>query len=266
MHIRFRGAAALFACFLLWSHGTALHAASDVRELPASPESRSAAGTDYALRTTSWAGATVTLIDVHSDGGDWLKVDAAKLPALPMQAPESSRDSVQWFYGTVAGWMAVPTGWRVQHAAVGVDGNAHYVFTASEGASGGWVGYDVFPACEECLLQAAEALLPNAGERLGARNDAPPISLGQTNPVMSWQSRPDDCTALFRYRANGLTVHAAVLSSVPIAATSDAQKGALALADVYAALPAAKSATAEFLLSSFGQDFPACRAPNGWAL
>lgn len=262
MRFRFRHVMAIVAMALLWTTGSQVHAAAGVRELSGTPEMRSAAGTDYALRTVPFGGLTVTLIDVHSGAGDWTRPDPAKLPALP-SASSLPKDAVQWFYGGVAGWMAVPQGWRVQYATIGVDANAHYTFAAPEGASSGWVSYTVIPACEECLLQEAEGLLPGAGEQLGSRHDAPPILLGQTNPVMSWQSRPDDCTALFRYRTGGLTVHAAVLSSVPVAALATG-KGALALAEAYVALPSAKSALADFMVNQFSQAFAACRSPDGW--
>jgi hypothetical protein len=263
MRFRFRHVVALVATTLLWGMMSQVHAAAGVRELPTTPEIRSALATDYALRTLAFGGVTVTLIDVHSGAGDWTRPDPAKLPALP-SSPSPPKDAVQWFYGDVAGWMAVPQGWRVQRATIGVDANAHYTFTAPEGATSGWVTYTVIPACEECLLQESEALLPGAGEQLATRHDATPIYLGQTNPVMSWQSRPDDCTALFRYRLGGLTVHAAVLSSVPVPAL-ETGKAALALADVYAALPAAKSALADFMVGGFRQAFPACRSPQGWS-
>jgi hypothetical protein len=237
-------------------------AGEGVRELPAAPDGASAAGTDYALRSVPFGGTTVTLIDVHGGMGDWTRPQLADLPPLPAVTPPG-KEAVQWFFSGVAAWMAVPAGWRLQRAAIGADANARYTFVAPEGAAAGWVTYSVIPACEECLLQEAEGLLPGAGEQLASRHDATPVLLGQTNPVMSWQSRPDDCTALFRYRANGLTVHAAVLSSVPISAL-ETGKGDLALADVYAALPAAKSALAEFMLSGFQQTFRACRSPQGW--
>jgi len=237
-------------------------AGDGVRELPTAPEMRSAPGTDYLLRTVNFGGATVSLIDVHSGVGDWSRPDAAKLPALP--SPPSGKDGVQWFYGEAVGWMAVPTGWHVQRAAVGADATARYTFVAAEGAASGWLTYAVIPACDECLLRAAEALLPDAGEQLAARHDSTAINLGQTNPVMSWQSRPDDCTALFRYRSGGLTVNAAVLSSVPVSALQSG-KGALSLADIYVALPASKASLAEYLTGNFRQTFQACRSPQGWA-
>lgn len=263
MRIRFHRAVVAAVLVLLGLFGRQAWAGEGVRELPSTPELQSAPGTDYTVRTAPFAGLTVTLIDVHSGAGDWTRPELAKLPALPSPAP-SAKDAVQWFYAGVAGWMAVPAGWRVQRAAIGADANARYTFVAPEGAESGWVTYAVIPACEECLLQEAEGLLPGAGEQLAARHDAPPINLGQTNPVMSWQSRPDDCTALFRYRSAGLTVHAAILSSVSVS-VSDAGKGALALADVYAALPAAKSTLAEYLVGSFRQAFPACQSPQGWS-
>lgn len=262
MRIRIPGAAALVILMLLGGLSPPTRAAAGVRELPSGPEQQSAAGVDYALRSVPFGGITATLIDVHAGGGDWTRVDAAHLPALPSGTPPA-KESVQWFYGSIAGWMAVPDGWRLQLAAIGVDGNARYSFVAPEGAAGGWVSYAVILACEACVLQEAEGLLPDAGEQLGRRHDATPIYLGQTNPVMSWQSRPDDCTALFRYRSGGLTVHAAVLSSVAIASL-DSGKGELSLAQAYAGLPASRGALAEFLLGGFQQAFPACRSPNGW--
>lgn len=263
MRIRFRSVLAVVATALLWHLALPAQAAEGVRELPSTPDIQSAAGVDYTLRTVPFGGVSVTLIDVHSGTGDWTKPDITKLPALPSGAPSSSKDAVQWFYGSVAGWMAVPQGWRVQLAAIGADANARYTFVAPEGASSGWVTYAVIPACEECLLRDAEGLLPEAGEQLGSRHDAPPILLGQTNPVMNWQSRPDDCTALFRYRVGGLTVHAAVLSSVPIASMGTG-KGELSLAETYAALPVSKAALADAMISGFRQAFPACRSPLGW--
>lgn len=262
MRIRCRGVVLATLAALVGVFSAQTRAGDGVRELPAAPERASAAGTDYALRAVSFAGASVTLIDVHGGLGDWSRPKVAGLPPLPATTP-TGKDTVQWFYGDVAGWMAVPTGWHVQRAVIGADADARYTFVAPEGVASGWVTYSVIPACEECLLQEAEGLLPNAGEQLASRHDASPVLLGQTNPVMSWQSRPDDCTALFRYRSNGLTVHAAVLSSVPIA-TLETGKGDLALADVYAALPAAKSALAEVMLSGFQQNFRACRSPQGW--
>lgn len=259
MRIRLYGVLAM----LLLACGGVRAQAGDVRELPTAPEMRSAPNVDYALRTATFAGAKVTLIDVHSGLGDWTRPDLHDLPAPPATPSLPAKDALQWFYGSVAGWMAAPAGWQVQRASIGADGNARYTFVAPEGATGGWVTYSVIPACEACLLDEAQALLPGAGEALGSRHDAPPIRLGQTNPVMNWQSRPDDCTALFRYRSGGLTVHAAVLSSVPVAALDDG-KGELALADVYAALPAARAAQAQVMVESFRQAFPACRSPNGW--
>jgi len=263
MRIRCRGVVLVAFVAVLGMFGSRTRAGEGVRELPAVPEGASAAGTDYALRTVAFGGASVTLVDVHGGLGDWTRPQLADLSPLPAATPPG-KDAVQWFYGGVAGWMAVPTGWRLQRAAIGADANARYTFVAPEGAASGWVTYSVIPACEECLLQEADGLLPNAGEQLASRHDASPVLLGQTNPVMSWQSRPDDCTALFRYRANGLTVHAAVLSSVPVSAL-ETGKGDLALADVYAALPASKSALADFMVNGFRQTFHACQSPQGWS-
>jgi hypothetical protein len=264
MRIQFRSMAAMLAVALAWIGGQPVWAGDAVRELPSAPEMRSAPGVDYVAREAFFGGSSVTLIDVHGGDGDWTRPDVAKLPALPSLAPASVKDPVHWFYAGVAGWMAVPAGWRVQRASIGADGNARYTFVAPDGAASGWVSYAVIPACDECALQAAEGVLPNAGEQLAVRHDGVPIQLGQTNPVMSWQSRPDDCTALFRYRLGSLTVHAAVLSSVPISAL-DAGKSNLALAEVYAALPAGKAALAETMVSGFRDVYPACRAPQGWA-
>jgi hypothetical protein len=264
MRIQLRSVVAIVAMAMASGACLPVRAGDAVRELPSAPEMQSAPGVDYALREISLGGATVTVIDVHSGTGDWTRPDAARLPALSAPAPSSAKDPVHWFYAAIAGWMAVPTGWRVQRASIGGDGNARYTFVAPDGAASGWVSYTVIPACEECALDAAEALLPDAGEQLATRHDGVPIRLGQTNPVMSWQSRPDDCTALFRYRAGSLTVHAAVLSSVPVTAL-DTGKGSFALADVYAALPANKAALAEAMVGSFREAYPACRSPQGWA-
>jgi hypothetical protein len=249
---------------LWWLLIPALRATDGVRELPSAPETQSALGSDYSLHTASFAGSSVTLIDVHSGEGDWLRSDPAKLPAFPASTPPSLKGQLQWFYGGVAGWMPVPTGWRVQQASVGADGGTVYTFVAPEGAASGWVSYTVVPACVGCLLQEAEGLLPGAEEHLAELSDAPVANPGQTNPALSWQSHPDDCTALFRYRSGNLQVHAAVLSSEPIAVL-DNQKGDLSLADIYAALPASKAMLAEFMVTSFRQTFLACHAPGGWA-
>ncbi|QNK03261.1 DUF4850 domain-containing protein [Dyella telluris] len=263
MRALIRGVLAATMIVWAWIFCAQASLATEVRELPGAPESRSAAGADYVLRSVPFAGQTVTLLDLHAGGHDWTRPDAAKLPALPAASPASMKEPVQWFYGAEAGWMAVPAGWQVQRAAIGADGGTQYVFTAPDGASGGWVSYDVLPVCVGCILADANGLLPNAGEQL-AELGSPAFDLGQTNPVISWQSRPDDCTLLFRYRSGGFTVRAAVQSSVAIAATGSAQRGALALAEVYAALPASKSSTADFMVASFRQAFPACRSPNGW--
>ncbi|WP_144240765.1 hypothetical protein [Dyella japonica] len=77
---------------------------------------------------------------------------------------------------------------------------------------------------------------------------------------MSWPSRPDDDALLFRYRSHGFFVRAAMQSTVAIAAPSDAQKGTLALAEMYATLRAVRSATADFLVSSLRQG----HSPDGW--
>ncbi|RDI98889.1 hypothetical protein DVT68_10310 [Dyella solisilvae] len=238
------------------------HASAGVRELRTTPQTQSAPGVDYMLHVTSVGGAMVTLIDVHSGAGDWVRANAAKLPPVPA-ADTTSKDAPQWFYGEVVGWMPVPQGWRVQHAAIGADGNTLYTFVAPEGASAGWITYTVIPACESCLLEETEGLLPGAGERLGSQHNSPGIDLGQTNPVMSWQSRPDDCTALFRYRSGGLTVHAAVLSSVPVSALEDG-KGDVSVADLYVGLPDRKASLAGFLQDHFRQAFPACHSPRGF--
>ncbi|WP_114240268.1 DUF4850 domain-containing protein [Dyella sp. C9] len=256
-----RAAAAVVLCMATLS---AAHAAAGVRELPTAPQAVSTAGTDYALHAATVGGVTVTLIDVHSAVGDWARIDAAHVPPLPGDAPVPSKDPPQWFYGNGVGWMAVPAGWRVQQASIGADGNTVYTYAAPEGVSAGWLSYAVIPACQGCLLDEAAGLLPEAGEHLASiTNEAPPIRLGQTNPVMSWQSHPDECTALFRYRTGGLTVRAAVLSSVSIAAI-DSGKGDLSLAQVYAALPERQAHLAEQLVGRFQQVFPACHAPNGW--
>lgn len=249
---------------LWWLCLSTLHATTGVRELRATPDTRSAPDTDYALHATTYGGGSVTLIDVHAGGGDWLRADPAKLPPFPGDAQVAGKVALQWFYGAVAGWMPVPAGWRLQRAEIGMDGGTVYTYAAPEGAAAGWITYTVIPACVGCMLDETNGLLPGAGERLAALSGSPESNLGQTNPVMSWQSRPDDCTALFRYRSGGLTVHAAVLSSVPISAL-DGQRGDLAVADVYAALPAGKSAAADYLLGHFRQTFPACHSPNGWA-
>ena len=241
----------------------ALHATDGIRDLRSPPQLQSSAGTDYALRVAPFGGLTVTLIDVHAGAGDWIKPDANKLPPLPPAGPASSKGpSMQWFYGDAVGWMPVPSGWHVQRAVIGADGNTLYTFAAPDGASAGWVTYAVIPACESCILQSAAGLLPGAGERLATMNQQPAINLGQTNPVMSWQSRPDDCSLLFRYRTGSFTVRAAVLSSVSMA--MDDTKGDLSLADVYVALPERQAALADYMVGRFQQAFPACRSPNGW--
>ncbi|WP_038622357.1 DUF4850 domain-containing protein [Dyella jiangningensis] len=242
---------------------SALHAATGVRELRSTPDLRSAPDADYALRTATVAGATVTLVDVHAGGADWVRVDPAALPPVPSDAPAAGKSPLQWFYGAVIGWMPVPAGWRLQRAQIGMDGGTVYTYASPDGGSAGWITYTVIPACLGCMLEEAAGLLPGASEHLAVLTGAPESNLGQTNPVMSWQSRPDECTALFRYRSGRLTVHAAVLSSVPISAL-DSGKGDLAVADVYAALPTSKSAAADYLLGHFRQAFPACHSPNGW--
>lgn len=262
--MRYPGRFKLIVGVVLWSLClTALHAATGVRELRSTPERRSAPDADYALHTTPYGGASVTLIDVHAGGGDWLRTDPAKLPPFPADAPVVGKSPLQWFYGVVAGWMPVPAGWRLQRAEIGMDGGTVYTYASPDGAAAGWITYTVIPACVGCMLDETNGLLPGAGERLARLSGSPESNLGQTNPVMSWQSRPDDCTALFRYRSGGLTVHAAVLSSVPISAL-DSQKGDLAVADVYAALPTGKSGAVDYLLGHFRQAFPACHSPNGW--
>ncbi|WP_199099245.1 DUF4850 domain-containing protein [Dyella sp. ASV21] len=255
--LRWLGAGLLAVCVPL------LHAETGVRELPSTPELTSALGKDYALRTAQVGAHTVTLIDVNSGLGDWLRPDSAKLPTLPLDAPAALHDRVQWFYGNTVGWMPVPAGWHVQRAAIGVDGGAVYTFAAAAGASSGWLSYTVVPACLGCMLEVANGLLPGAGEHLADVSGGAAANLGQTNPVMSWQSRPDDCTALFRYRAAGLTVQAAVLSSIPVNAL-DSPKGDLAVAAVYAALPGGKPDLSAFVIDSFRQAFPACHSPQGW--
>ncbi len=264
MRIRFVSLFAIAMVALFCGLGApALRATDGIRELRSSPQMQSSAGTDYVLRTAPFGGLTVTLIDVQSGTGDWVKPDASKLPALPAASSVAPKAlSVQWFYGDAAGWMPVPAGWRVQRAVIGADGNTIYTFAAPAGASAGWVTYTVIPACESCILQSAAGLLPGAGERLAAMNQQPTINLGQTNPVMSWQSRPDDCSLLFRYRSGSFTVRAAVLSSVSMA--MDDTKGGLSLADVYVALPEGQAALADYLVGRFQQAFPACRSPNGW--
>ncbi len=257
----FRAAAFTLLCWLCLP---ALHATTGVRELPSAPQERSAAGTDYNLHTVTASGQTVTVIDVRTATGDWLRPDAAHLSASLPDAPAALQAQLQWFYGSTAGWMAVPAGWRVQRATIGADGGTVYTFAAPDGTHTGWLTYTVIPACVGCILDEANGLLPGAGEHLAARSGNPESNLGQTNPVMNWQSHQDDCTALFRYRSGGLTVHAAVLGSAPITVL-DTQKGELSLAEVYAALPASKGSLADFLIGHFQQAFPACHAPNGWA-
>ncbi|WP_430391840.1 DUF4850 domain-containing protein [Dyella sp. 20L07] len=252
---------AIFSLLVCWL--PALHAETAVRELPATPELQSAVGTDYVLHSSTFGGVPITLIDVNSGEGDWIRPDGSALPAFPRDPPVAMKEQLQWFYGGVVGWMPVPLGWRVQRAVIGADGSTVYTFVAADGAASGWVTYTVIPACVGCLLQEAEGLLPGVMERLTTLNDAPAASLGQTNPVMDQQTHSDDCTALFRYRRGALSVHAAVLSSEPIAVL-DSQKGDVSVADIYVALPASKSSLAEFLTSSLRAAFPACHAPNGW--
>lgn len=251
---------ALLAAALCCS-GLMAHADTAVRELRAAPETKSTPGVDYQLHVTAFQGNTVMLIDVHAGSGDWIRADASTLPPLPLAPP--AKASPQWFYGVGVGWMPVPAGWRLLRATIGADGNAVYAFTSPDGAASGWASYGVIPACESCILQEANGVLPGAGEHLDASGEGG-INPGQTNPVMSWQSHPDDCTALFRYRSGGLTVHAAVLSSMPISVI-DSQKGDLSLAEVYLGLPAAQASQADFVLSQFRQAFPACHSPNGWS-
>lgn len=241
-----------------------LHAEVGVRELPSTPDSLSTIGKDYAVRSLRLGDRSVSVVDVNSGLGDWIRPDPAKLPPLPMDVPAALHDRLQWFYGDIVGWMPVPVGWHVQRATIGVDGGTKYTFAAPAGASAGWLTYTVIPACVGCMLETANGLLPGAGEHLAAMTGSPAANLGQTNPVMSWQSRPDDCTVLFRYRAAALTVKAAMLSSEPINAL-DSQKGDLSVAAVYAALPATKPDLTEYVLTQFRQAFPACHSPQGWS-
>jgi Domain of unknown function (DUF4850) len=254
-------AAAIALCG--WLFAPLLHATEGVRDLPSAPTLRSEQGVDYAVHISSFEGVPVTLIDVRSGTGDWIKADPAHLPTFPVTPPAALKERLQWFYGGEVGWMPVPTGWVLQRAAIGADGGTVYAFVAPESASSGWLKYTVIPACLGCLLEAADGLLPGAGEHLTALTGAVAAHQGQTNPALSWQSLPDDCTALFRYRDAGLVVHAAVLSSEPLTAL-DSQKYDLSVADIYAALPAAKASLGEFLVSTFRQTFNACHAPGGW--
>ena len=61
MRFPFRNVVVIVVMAWLWGLGPQVHAAAGVRELPSSPEMQSAPGTDYALRTAPFAGATVTL-------------------------------------------------------------------------------------------------------------------------------------------------------------------------------------------------------------
>jgi hypothetical protein len=107
-------------------------------------------------------GMPVTLIDVRTGTGDWVRPDLADVPAYKANIPAKLSGRFQLFYGGVAGWMLAPEGWRVKHASIGVDGNAGYTFVAPTGRGSGWLDYDITPACLSCVLGEADGLLPGA--------------------------------------------------------------------------------------------------------
>jgi hypothetical protein len=247
----------------------ALPAARQVHELPAMKGHWvSREGRDYSLRQAvlhpmgAAAGkrVSVTLVDVVDGTGEWDRPLAARLPPIDMAVPPSIRTQLHWFYGGVVGWMPVPSGWRLQYAARGADGNTGYLFVAPAGAASGWLTYGIIPACLSCLLETADGLLPGAYEQEVANgyvHGPGPLPL---RPVPDRLAHPDDCTALLRYRTGRLTVRAAVLSSEPLAKP----EGSLSEADVYVALPARQDGIAEAIVGNFRRRFAACHAPDGW--
>lgn len=260
-----------FIALLLWFVIPGTYAAADARTLPGAPQSSSVEGRDYLLRdvaldpanTRLTGGIPVTLIDVFTGTGDWAKPDLARLPAYKANLPTKLRGRFRLFYGQVVGWMLVPAGWRVQFAAIGADGNTGYTFVAPTGAGSGWLAYGMTPACRSCLLSHADGLLPGAWHQLVAQGYVHGKTPWHPMPEPDSLDHPDDCTALLRYRSGELSVHAAVLSSEPMAALNTAQVD-LSLAEVYAALPSSKAAIAEDIVARFRRTFPACRSPNGW--
>jgi hypothetical protein len=264
------GATALAA----WFCTPALHAGGQeqVRKLPVTQEVQqkrfvSQEGKDYVLRqrvvrtdAVSGEKMSVTLIDVLTGAGDWDRPDAARLPPVDMVVPASVRRRLYWFYDGVIGWMPVPSGWRLQYAASGADGNTSYTFVAPGGAVSGWLAYGVIPACLSCLLGAADGLLPGAYEQEVANGYVHGVGPLPLQPVPDVLEHPDECTALLRYRADPLIARAAVLSSQPLARP----KGDLSEADVFVALPAEQATLAEAIIGNFRHHFAACHAPGGW--
>jgi len=260
------------AAALAWLCAPALCAGEQVHALPTTqtvqawPPSRE--GRDYSLRQrvvhpasdASGKGAPVTLIDVWTGVGEWARPDAGRLPANDMAIPEKARTQLQWFYGDVVGWMPVPSGWRLQNASMGADGNTSYTFVAPRGAASGRLSYGVIPACLSCLLGAAEGLLPGAYEQEVANGYVHGAGPLPPRPEPDVLAHPDECTALLRYRSGSLVAWAAVLSSQPIATP----KGDLSEADVFVALPADQAALAEAIIGNFRHRFAACHAPGGW--
>lgn len=262
--LRNTGAIAL----LWWLFIPSAYAATGSRTLPSAPQSSSVEGRDYSLRDIAMdhanahltGGIPVTLIDVFTGTGDWARPDLAHLPAYKATMPTRLRGQFRLFYGQVVGWMLVPAGWRVQFAAIGADGNTGYTFVAPTGAGSGWLDYGVTPACRSCLLANADGLLPGAWDQLVAQGYVHGAMPWHPAPVPDRLDHPDECTALLRYGSGTLSVHAAVLSSVPM----DSKRGDLSLAEVYAALPSFRAASAEAIVDSFRRAYPACHAPNGW--
>jgi hypothetical protein len=239
---------------LLWLSAFTASADTYARHLPTAPQAQQT-DLEYEQRTVVIGGEPVTLIDVPTGIGDWDRPDPARMQTNNGRIVPSQHGTFQWFYGGVVGWMLVPAGWHLRHASIGADGSSAYAFVAPQGAASGWLQYSIIPACVGCIVNEADGLLPGGWERAVALDLSNGTKPWQPVPVPERLDHPDVCTALLSYRVGGLTVHGAVLSSAPMAKVGNDD---VSLVEIYVALPAKKSTSADAIIASFRHEFPPC--------
>ncbi|WP_266169173.1 DUF4850 domain-containing protein [Dyella subtropica] len=243
---------------LLVAAGSTAASAGDSRRSLTGPPVRytSVQGTDYRLvpahprdAAGKPVGLPATRINIQDQEGEWEVARDADLPAFTASIPPALRDQVQLFYASATGWLVMPRGWHVQRTAVGADGNTIFSFVAPEGAHAGWLSWELYPACLGCIYEAAQGLFPGAHKQLDTlmETSTPEPAL---DPTPEKLERLDRCTVRLTY---ALPKSPAVRSLSVFDQSGDPVYRELSIA-----LPASQSALADYLLSSYKDEYGGC--------